>query len=108
MATATQSNTQTSTGTLKAFEDKIKAQVAEAKSKLDQLEGKAKEKRADAEATTFKQLKAANQNIERKLQDLKATHDAHVAHAKSDIEAEVAKFKASIEDLGAKFKTTKK
>ena len=104
MATATQA----STGTLKAFEDKIKAQVAESKSKLDQFEAKAKEKRAGAEAATINHLKTTKQEIDRKLQDLKATHDAHVARAKSEIEADVAKFKASIEDLGARFKTPKK
>ena len=106
MATATPSNTQTSTGTLKAFEEKIKTQVADAKSKLDQFE--AKEKKAEAEAATISHLKTAKQNIDRKLQDLKATHDAHIAHAKSDIEADVAKFKASVDALGAKFKTIKK
>jgi hypothetical protein len=107
MASATQGNTQTGS-TLKAFEDKIKAQVGDAKSKLDQLEARAREKRAEAEATTINGLNATKQNIDRKLQDLKATHDAHVAHAKSDIESDVAKFKASVDELGAKFKTTRK
>ena len=43
MSTATPSNAQTSTR--KAFEDKIKAQVEDAKAKLEQYEASAKEKR---------------------------------------------------------------
>ena len=104
MATATQ----TSGSTLKAFEDRIKAQVEEGKSKLGQLEAKAKEQKSESETAAINRLKTAKQDIDRKLQDLKATHDAHVARAKADIDADVAKFKASVEELGAKFKTTKK
>jgi gas vesicle protein len=105
MATATQGNTQT---TLKAFEDKIQAQIDGAKTKLQQFEATAKAKGSAAETATVNNLKTTKQNIDRKLQDLKTTHDTHVAHAKSDIEADVAKFKASVEELGAKFKTIKK
>jgi hypothetical protein len=53
-------------------------------------------------------LKTAKQDIDRKLEDLKGTHDTHVARAKSEIEAAVAKFKASVDELGAKFKIGKK
>jgi hypothetical protein len=53
-------------------------------------------------------VKAVKENIDRKLHDLKATHESHIAKAKSDIEAEVAKFKVSVAELGARFTTSKK
>ena len=107
MASASQPNAQTGS-TLKAFEDKIHAQVDEAKTKLEQVEAAVKQHAAQAETATISRLKTEKQEIDRKLQDLKATHDAHVARAKSEIEADVAKFKTSIEELGARLKTAKK
>ena len=79
MATATSSNPQTPSATLNAFAEKIKSQVNDAKAKLDQVEAKAKETKAHAETATVNDLKTMKQNIDRKVQDLKTTHDAHVA-----------------------------
>jgi hypothetical protein len=90
--------------TVKIYEDKINAQIQEAKAKLDQFEAQAKKQGAQAELTAINHLKTAKQNIDRKLQDLKTTHETHVARAKADIEAEVTNFKASIDELAAKFK----
>jgi DnaJ-domain-containing protein 1 len=101
MATATPTNAPTSSS-LSAFEEKVRAEVEQAKTKLEQFEAKAKERRSEAETATINRVKAAKQDIDRRLRDLKATHDVDVAHAKSDIEAAVAKFKASIAELGAK------
>jgi hypothetical protein len=42
-----------------------------------------------AETSTVNHLKTAKQDIDRKPQDLKSTHDPHVARAKSEIEADV-------------------
>lgn len=90
---------------LKAYEEKITAQVQEAKARLEQVEARAKEQRARAEIDAIGKLKTAKQNIDRKLQDLKTTHETHVARAKADIDAEVARFKTAVEELGAKLKT---
>src|SRR5690349_8244611 len=89
--------------TIKAYEDKISAQMQDAKARLEQIEAKAKEKNAQAELTAVNSLKTAKQNIDRRLQDLKATHATHVARAKADIDADVAAFKASIDDFSTKF-----
>jgi len=104
MATA---NTQLKpSATLKAYQDKITAQLQEAKAKLEQFEAKAKEKKAQAEIDTINSLKTAKQHIDRKLQDLKTTHDSNVTRAKADIAADVARLTGSIEELGTKFKTS--
>jgi len=104
MATTNTAST-THNPTLKAYEEKISAQVQEAKARLEQIEAKAKEKKAQADIAVIGSLKTAKQNIDRKLQDLRTTHDAHVAHAKADIDADVARLKASVDDLATKFKT---
>jgi hypothetical protein len=90
---------------LKAYEDKIRAQVQEGKAKLDHFEAKAKERKADAEITAIDHLKTARQDIDRKLQDLKTTNDAQMARAKADIDADVARFKASIDTLSGKLRS---
>jgi hypothetical protein len=66
MATAnTQSAPRTESAALKAYEDKIRAQVQEAKATLDQFETKAKEKKAQAEITALNNLKASKQEAGR-------------------------------------------
>jgi hypothetical protein len=105
MTTGTQN---TAASGLKAFEDRIKAQVEEGKTKLDQFEAKAKEKRTETETAAVAKLQTSKQDIDRKLQDLKTTHETHVARAKSDIEADVAKFKTAVADLGARIKGNQK
>jgi len=90
--------------TLKAFEDKVTAQVQEGKTRLEQLEAKAREKGAQSELDAVKSLKATRENIHRKVQDLKTTHDDHVARAQTAIDADVAAFKTRIDELSAKLK----
>lgn len=108
MATTTTAKAQTSTDSHKAFEDKIKAQVQDAKSRLDQIQASAKAKAGEAETTAASHLTTAKQEIDRKLQDLKTTHDTHVARAKSDIEADVATFKAAVAAFETNIKNGKK
>ena len=90
--------------TLKAYQDKINSQVREAKTRLDELETKAKEQKAQAEIAAINRLKTTRENIDRKVQDLKTAHETHVAQAKAEIDAEVAKLKSSVDELATKFK----
>jgi len=90
--------------TLKAFEDKVTAQVQEGKAKLEQLEAKAREKGAQSELDAVNRLKATKENIHRKVQELKTTNEEHMARAQAAIDTDVAAFKARIEELGAKLK----
>jgi hypothetical protein len=103
MPTKTQGTTQA--GTIKAYEDKIKAQVAEAKSRLDLLEATAREKKAHAEITAIAGLKTTKENIDRRIRDLKTTSDANLSRAKAAIESDVASFKTSVDGIAAKIKT---
>jgi len=91
--------------TIKSYQDKIAAQMRDAKAKLEQFEATAKGKSAQQEAAAIGSLKAAKQNIERKLQDIKTTNATLVSRAKADIDADVAMFKASIDELATRVKT---
>jgi iron-sulfur cluster repair protein YtfE (RIC family) len=108
MATAsTPSGTDTS-ATLKAYEDKINAQIRDAKAKVEQLEAKAATQRTQAESKAIDQLKTTRQNLEQKVRDLKTTQGANLERAHGDISAEVAKLHTSIDKLTAEFNASMK
>jgi hypothetical protein len=91
--------------TLKAYEDKITAQIQEGKAKLERLEAKAKESGAQAELDAINSLKGTRETIRRQVQDLKTTHENQMGHAKTAIDTDVAAFKTRIEELGNRLKT---
>jgi hypothetical protein len=89
---------------IKAYEEKITAQLQQAKAQLAELEARAKEKMAQAEISTINQLKTRHQDIEKKRQDLKTVGDAKADHVKDDINREMDKLKTSLADLATKLK----
>jgi vacuolar-type H+-ATPase subunit H len=91
--------------TIKAFEEKLSAQLQEAKSQIDGIEARAKGKMAQAEIDAISGLKTQRQEIEKKRQDLKTSGEAKAAQLKSEIEADMAKFKTSLDQLGTKVKS---
>jgi predicted RNase H-like nuclease (RuvC/YqgF family) len=108
MATAsTPSGTGTS-ATLKVYEDKINAQIRNAKVKLDEFEAKAATQRTQAENKTIEQLKTTRQNLEQKVRELKTIQAANLERAQHDIDAEVAKLHTSIDKLTAEFNAAMK
>jgi ribosomal protein L9 len=92
---------------IKAYQEKINAQLQEAKAVLNGLEAHAKGKLAQSEIDAIARLKAKHQEIEKKVhQDLKTTGEVAVAaKIKSDIDAEMTKFKTSVDQLAAKSKS---
>jgi hypothetical protein len=99
-------NTQPGIGsTLQAYEDKIAAQIRAANTRIDEFEAKAQPRRAQAEAAAIDGLKAARQNIERMLVDLKTNGDAKAVLVKADIDKAIVTFQASLEDFRRKYTT---
>ena len=99
-------NTEPATGsTLQAYEEKIAAQIRAVNVRIDEFETKAKPRRAQAEIAAIDGLKAARQNIERMLVDLKSTRDSQVTRAKADIDKAIVAIQASLEDFRRKFTT---
>jgi hypothetical protein len=91
----------------KAHEEKISAQLHEAKALIEEFEAHAKKNKASAKIEKINALKAKREEIEKKLhQILKVGVEAKVAEkVKDDIVAEMGKFKASLEEFGAKHKS---
>ena len=105
MSNHTQSPIPSQAATLKAYVEKIKAQVHEAKATLDLFEAAAQKKKAQADIAAIGKLKASKASIEKKLQDLGTTHEAHVARAKADINEGVTTLKATVDALATKLKS---
>ncbi len=91
--------------TLKAYEEKIGAQLQQAKAQLEEFEARAKGKAAQAEIDTINQLKVKKQEIEKKREELKTSGDAKAEQIKAQIGAELAKFQTSLEQLATKLKS---
>jgi hypothetical protein len=91
---------------MKAYQDKVKAQLQESKALLSGMEAHAKGKLAQAEIDAIHRLTAKREEIEKKVHhDLKPGAEVAIAtKVKADIDAEVAKFKTSLEQLSAKVK----
>lgn len=92
---------------VKAYQEKINAQLHEAKALLDGFDAHAKGKLAQSEIDTISRLKAKHQEIEKKVDhDLKTAGEVAVAaKVKSNIDAEITKFKTSLDQLAAKVKS---
>ena len=92
---------------MKAHEEKISAQLHEAKALLEEFEAHAKKNKAQASIDKLNGLKTKKQEIEKKLhQLLKTDVEAKAAvQIKADIEAELAKLKTSLEEVRTNFKS---
>ena len=98
----------TPSSTLKDYEDKVNAQIRDAKAKLDQFEAKTATQRTQAESKAIEQLKTTRQTLEQKVRDLKTTQEGNIDRAKANIDAEVAKLLTSIDKLTAEFNAAMK
>jgi hypothetical protein len=95
---------------IKAYQEKVNAQLHETKAVLDGIEAHAQGKLAQSEIDTIARLKAKSHEIHDKVhKDLKVAGGAVLAaKAKSDFDAEVTKFKAAVNELSAKSKSVAK
>jgi hypothetical protein len=95
---------------IKAYQEKVSAQLREAKAVLDGIEAHAQGKLAQSEIDAIARLKAKSHEIHDKVhKDVKVTGAVVLAaKAKSDIDAEVIKFKAAVDEFAAKNKSLAK
>lgn len=94
---------------LKAYQEKVAAQVEQAKAKLHELEAHFKGQKAEAEIEAIRALKTAHQDIERKTKELKAIGEtvagAKSAQIKAEIDAALANVNAKLAQLSSKVHT---
>ncbi len=93
--------------TIKAYEEKIGAQLQQAKAQLAEFEAHAKGKIAQAEIDALQRLKTKHHEIEKKHQELKTVGDAKFEQVKTDIDTHLANLKTSLAELATKFKLPK-
>jgi len=72
----------------------------EAKAKLEKLEAEAKRKGIEIAALTG--LAVTKRNIDRKLEDLKKTHESNQSHARTELATEAAAFLAAVDEIAKK------
>ena len=90
---------------IKAYEEKISAQLQQAKAQLGEFEARAKGKVAQAEIDTINHLQTKYQQIDKKRQELGTAGEARFEQVKGEIDAEVARFKTSLAELGTRLKS---
>src|SRR6476469_7993534 len=78
-----------------SHDEKLTGPFHEAKAKLEQIEADAKRKGIAIAAITG--LAVTKQTIDRKLEDLKKTHESNRSHALADAAAAVAAFVAAVD-----------
>jgi hypothetical protein len=93
-----------STPETKAYEEKVTAQLHQAKAQLGEFEAHAKGRAAQAEIDTIHRLKSKHDEIDRKRQELRTVGEAKFGQVKAEIDADVAKLKSSLADLATKLK----
>jgi wobble nucleotide-excising tRNase len=87
-----------------SFEEKVNAELKDAKSRIESIEKSAKGKMAQTEIDSINSFKTKGQEIDRKRQDLKTSADSKAAQIKTEIEADIAKFKSSLDQFSTKVK----
>ena len=92
---------------IKAHEEKISAQLHEAKALLEEFEAHAKKNKAQAEIEKITGLKTKREEIEKKLHKLlkTAVEAKTAAQVKAAIDADLATLKTSLEEVGTKIKS---
>ena len=88
---------------IKAFEEKVSAELQAAKSQIETIEKNAKGKLQQAQIEAINAFKAWTQELDKKRQSLKTSAVAQAAQLKTEIEADIAKFKGSLAELHSKF-----
>jgi alkylhydroperoxidase/carboxymuconolactone decarboxylase family protein YurZ len=91
---------------LKAYQEKVTAQVEQVKAKLHELEAQFKAKKAGAEIEAIHGLRMAQHEIEKKTKELKAigatVAEAKAAQMKAEIDAALANVNAKLGQLSGK------
>jgi len=94
----------TRNATTKAYDEKLSGQLQQTKAQLGEFEAQAEGKMLQAEIGTINDLKAKQQEIEKKYQALKPSGAAKLEHLKAQIDPEMAALKTSLEQLATKLR----
>ena len=91
-------------GTNKTYEDKIRAELQQFDTRLQEFEARDKHRTAQAEIDAINHLKKRKQEIETRRQELRTASDARIQQVKSQIDTDLAKLKSSLDQLTTRLK----
>src|SRR5262245_53238405 len=89
----------------KEFQDKVRGDLRQAKTQLDQLEARSKADDKQVATDLIKQLKTQHQELAKKTQEVEISAQEEMDQEKADIEAGIRKLKGDLAQLTAKLKT---
>ena len=89
----------------KAEQEKIKAKLQQAQTRLDEMAATARQQKEQAVSDAITALKARRDDIQKKLHESKDASDARASQIKAEIEAKVATFEDELNKLAAKLKS---
>jgi hypothetical protein len=86
----------------KAYEEKIRAELQQAKSRLEEFEASSKAEDKQAANDLINQAKRTHEKIEKQLQKLNTSAAEEMEQEKAEIDAGIAKLRAGLTELAAK------
>ena len=86
----------------KAYEEKVRAELQQAKSRLEELLARSKAEDRQVADDLINQLKRAHQKIEKERQKLETSAVGEIEQEKAEIDAGIDKLKAGLAQLAAK------
>jgi uncharacterized protein involved in exopolysaccharide biosynthesis len=86
----------------KAYEEKVRAELQQAKSRLEELEARSKAEDEQAANDLINQVKTTHETIEKQLQELKTTAAEEMEQEKAEIDGGIAKLRAGLTELATK------
>jgi DnaJ-domain-containing protein 1 len=86
----------------KAYEEKIRAELQQAKSRLEEFEASSKAEDKQAADDLINQAKRTQEKIEKQLQKLNTSATEEMEQEKAEIDAGIAKLRAGLTELATK------
>ena len=86
----------------KAYEEKVRAELQQAKSRLEEFVNRSKAEDKQVATDLMNQLERTHQKIERQLQKLETSAAEEIEEEKAEIDAGIGKLRAELTQLATK------
>ena len=90
---------------VKAYRDKVRAELQQAKSRLEELEARSKAEDEQVGKDLINQLKSTHHKIEQQQQTLEISAVEEMEQEQAEIDAEMAKLKSGLAQLDSRLRS---
>jgi hypothetical protein len=90
---------------VKAYNQKVRAELQQAKSKLDELAARSKAEDKQAATDLINQLKSTHHSIEKKIEEVNTSAAEEIQEEQAEINAGISKLKEGLVSLDRKLTT---